>query len=150
MNVVWGIRWDREDDRRQRLLMAAALVAVLAAVALLLISRGPAPVAMHAVIVRAEPDGLAAAQRAVEHSGGTVGQSLPVVNGFVAQVPAGSERALGATAGVAAVVGDGRMGGWADKGSSATAATPGTSLDDVREAIGATSRAPPARASTWR
>ena len=51
MNVVWGIRWDREDDRRQRLLMAAALVAVLAAVALLLISRGPAQVAMHAVIV---------------------------------------------------------------------------------------------------
>ena len=52
---------------------------------------------MQAVIVRAEPNGLAAAQRAVERSGGTVGQSLPVVNGFVAQVPAGSERALGAT-----------------------------------------------------
>jgi serine protease AprX len=141
MNVVWGIRWDREDDRRQRLLMAAALVAVLAAVALLLISRGPAQVAMHAVIVRAEPDGLAAAQRAVEHNGGTVGQSLPVVNGFVAQVPAGSERALGAAAGVAAVIGDGRVSGWADNGSSAqnaaAAATPGTSLDEVRDAIGA-------------
>ena len=139
MNVVWGIRWDREDDRRQRLLMAAALVAVLAAVALLLISRGPAPVALHAVIVRAEPNGLAAAQRAVEHSGGTVGRSLPVVNGFVAQVPVGSERALGATPAVAAVVGDGRMGGWAENSSSATAATPGTSLDDVRQAIGAQS-----------
>jgi len=142
MNVVWGIRWDRDDDRRHRLLLAAALLAALAAVALLLISRGPAQVAMHAVIVRAEPDGLVAAQRAVEHSGGTVGQSLPVVNGFVAQVPAGSEHALGATAGVAAVVGDDRVSGWADKGSSAqdaaAAATPGTSLDDVREAIGAT------------
>jgi serine protease AprX len=141
MNVVWGIRWDREDDRRQRLLGAAALVASLAAVALLLILRGHAPVAMHAVIVRAEPNGLAAAQRAVERSGGTVGRSLPVVNGFVAQVPAGSERSLGASAGVVAVVGDGRMSGWADKGSSAqdaTAASPGTSLDAVREAIGAT------------
>ena len=142
MNVVWGIRWDRDDDRRHRLLLAAALLVALAAVALLLISRGPAQVAMHAVIVRAEPDGLVAAQRAVEHSGGTVGQSLPVVNGFVAQVPAGSEHALGATAGVAAVVGDDRVSGWADKGSSAqdaaAAATPGTSLDDVREAIGAT------------
>ena len=29
MNVVWGIRWDREDDRRQRLLLAAALLAAL-------------------------------------------------------------------------------------------------------------------------
>ena len=96
MNVVWGIRWDREDDRRQRLLMAAAMVAALAAVALLLMLRGSAPVAMHAVIVRAEPGKLAAAQRAVEHSGGTIGQSLPIVNGFVAQVPADSERALGA------------------------------------------------------
>ena len=150
MNVVWGIRWDREDDRRQRLLMAAALVAVLAAVALLLISRGPAQVAMHAVIVRAEPNGLAAARRAVERSGGTVGQSLPVVNGFVAQLPAVSERALSASTGVVAVVGDGRMGGWAEKTSSAAAATPGTSLDDVRQAIGGPSRAPPARASTWR
>jgi serine protease AprX len=139
MNVVWGIRWDREDDRRQRLLLAAALLAGLAAVALLLILRGPAPVAMHAVIVRAEPNGLAAAQRAVERSGGTVGQSLPVVDGFVAQVPAGSERALGATAGVVAVVSDGRVSGWADEaGDAAAAATPGTSLEQVREAIGAT------------
>ncbi len=138
MNVVWGIRWDREDDRRQRLLMAAAVVAALAAVALLLMLRGSAPVAMHAVIVRAEPGKLAAAQRAVEHSGGTVGQSLPIVNGFVAQVPADSERALGASAGVVAVVGDDRMSGWAGDASSAqAAATPGTSLDEVREAIGA-------------
>jgi serine protease AprX len=139
MNVVWGIRWDREGDRRHRLLLAAALLAALAAVALLSISRGPAQVAMHAVIVRAEPGKVAAAQRAVQRSGGTVGQSLPVVNGFVAQVPAGSERALGATAGVVAVVDDGRMNGWAEKGSdAATAATPGTSLDEVRDAIGAT------------
>jgi serine protease AprX len=138
MNAVWGIRWDREDGRRRRLLLAAALMAVLAGVALLLISRGPAPVAMHAVIVRAEPGGLAAAQHAVERSGGTVGQALPVVDGFVAQVPAGSERALGASAGVVAVVGDGRIGGWAENPSEAAAATPGTSLDAVREAIGAT------------
>ena len=142
MNVVWGIRWDRDDDRRHRLLLAAAVLAVLAVVALVLISRGPAQVAMHSVIVRAEPDGLGSAQRAVERNGGTVGQALPVVNGFVAQVPAGSERALGATAGVAAVVGDGRLSGWAAKSTSAQAAaiaaTPGTSLDEVREAIGAT------------
>ena len=142
MNVVWGIRWDRDDDRRHRLLLVGILLAALAAVALILISRGPAQVAMHAVIVRAEPNGLVAAQRAVERNGGTIGQSLPVVNGFVAQVPAGSERALDATAGVAAVVGDGRMSGWADSGQGkqdgAAAATPGTSLDDVREAIGAT------------
>jgi serine protease AprX len=137
MNVVWGIRWDRDDDRRRRLLLAALVLAALAAVALAVISRAPARGPMHAVIVRAEPDGLAAAQRAVERNGGTVGQSLPVVNGFVAQVPAGSERALGATAGVVAVVGDSRMSGWADKGASAKDATPGTSLHDVREAIGA-------------
>ena len=94
---------------------------------------------MQAVIVRAEPNKLAAAQRAVERSGGTVGQSLPVVNGFVAQVPAGSERALGATAGVAAVVGDSPISGWAEQElEHGTAATPGTTLDDVRDAIGAT------------
>jgi serine protease AprX len=139
VNVVWGIRWDRDDDRRHRLLLVGVLLAALAAVALILISRGPAQVAMHAVIVRAEPDGLVAAQRAVERNGGTIGQSLPIVNGFVAQVPAGSERALGATAGVVAVVDDGRMTGWADNGAdAAAAAAPGTSLDDVREAIGAT------------
>ena len=62
MNVVWGIRWDRDDDRRHRLLLAVALVAALAAVALVLISRGPAQVSMQAVIVRAEPGSSRAAR----------------------------------------------------------------------------------------
>src|SRR4051795_3922098 len=138
MNVVWGIRWDRDDDRRRRLLLAAALLAALAVVALLFISRGASHGPLQAVIVRAEPNELAAAQRAVESHGGSVGQSLPVVNGFVAQVPAGSERALDATDGVAAVVLESPMKGWADsKDASATAATPGTTLSDVRQAIGA-------------
>ena len=107
---------------------------------------------MHAVIVRAEPDGLAAAQRAVERSGGTVGQSLPVVNGFVAQVPAGSERALGASAGVVAVVGDGRMSGWADKGLGRTRPPrrPARRSTTFARRSAPTSRAPPARASTSR
>ena len=140
MNVVWGIRWDRDDDRRHRLLLAVGLLAALAAIALVFISRGAPHGPLQAVIVRAEPGGLAAAQRAVEHSGGSVGQSLPVVNGFVAQVPAGSERALDATNGVAAVVLDRPLKGWADKGNdaAATAATPGTTLSAVRDAIGAT------------
>ena len=138
MNVVWGIRWDRDDDRRHRLLLAVGLLAALAAIALVFISRGAPHGPLQAVIVRAEPGGLAAAQRAVEHSGGSVGQALPVVNGFVAQVPAGSERALGATAGVSAVIDDSRVSGWADKGSDKNAAAPGTSLGDVRDAIGAT------------
>jgi serine protease AprX len=137
MNVVWGIRWDRDDDRRRRLLAAVALLAALAAVALLSFTRGAPHGPLQAVIVRAEPNELAAAQRAVEHHGGTVGQSLPVVNGFVAQVPAGSERALGAADGVAGVVADSPMKGWADAGNAATAATPGTTLAQVREAIGA-------------
>ena len=139
MNVVWGIRWDRDDDRRRRLLAAVALLAALAAVALLSFSRGAPHGPLQAVIVRAEPNELAAAQRAVEHHGGTIGQSLPVVNGFVAQVPAGSERALGAADGVAGVVADSPMKGWADAGktAAATAATPGTTLAQVREAIGA-------------
>jgi len=140
MNVVWGIRWDRDDDRRRRLLLAVGLMAVLAAIALAFVSRGGAQGPMQAVIVRAEPNGLAAAERAVERSGGTVGQSLPVVNGFVAQVPAGSEHALDATAGVAAVIDDSPMKGWADKGPGKddTATAPGTTLGDVRDAIGAT------------
>jgi serine protease AprX len=139
MNVVWGIRWDRDDDRRRRVLVAVALLAALAAVALLLVSRGASHGPLQAVIVRAEPNERAAAQRAVESQGGTVGQPLPVVNGFVAQVPAGSERALGATDGVAGVVADTPMKGWADAGKAAalTAATPGTTLAQVREAIGA-------------
>ena len=140
MNVVWGIRWDRDDDRRRRLLLTVALLAALAVVALLFFSRGASHGPLQAVIVRAEPNELAAAQRAVERHGGTVGQSLPVVNGFVAQVPAGSERALGATAGVAGVVVDSPMKGWADskaKDAATTAATPGTTLTDVRQAIGA-------------
>ena len=151
MNVVWGIRWDRDDDRRRRLLLAVALLAALAAVALLFFSRGASHGPLQAVIVRAEPNELAAAQRAVERNGGTVGQSLPVVNGFVAQVPAGSERALGATDGVAAVVVDSPMKGWADskaKDAAVTAATPGTTLTDVRRRSAPTSRAPPAAAST--
>jgi serine protease AprX len=140
MNVVWGIRWDRDDDRRRRVLLAVALLAGLATVALLCLSRGAPHGPLQAVIVRAEPNELAAAQRAVTSHGGTVGQSLPVVNGFIAQVPAGSERALGATNGVAAVVPDSKMTGWADteaKDAAATAATPGTTLSDVRQAIGA-------------
>ena len=40
MNVVWGIRWDRDDDRRRRLLVAVALLAALAAVALIFLTRG--------------------------------------------------------------------------------------------------------------
>ena len=114
-------------------------MAALAAIALAFVSRGGAQ-GPKAVIVRAEPHGLAAAERAVERSGGTVGQSLPVVNGFVAQVPAGSQGALDATAGVAAVIDDSPVKGWADKGSGKqdAAAAPGTTLADVRDAIGAT------------
>jgi serine protease AprX len=140
MNVVWGIRWDRDDDRRVRLLVGVALLAALAVAALLLLSRSAAPHGpLQAVIVRAEPNELAAAQRAVERSGGAVGQALPVVNGFVAQVPGGTERALGATNGVAGVVADSPMKGWADAGKAAavTAATPSTTLAQVREAVGA-------------
>jgi serine protease AprX len=139
MNVVWGIRWDRDDDRRRVALLALALLAVLAAVALVLLSRNAPPAVTQAVIVRAEPGGLGAAERAVERAGGTVGEALPIVNGFVAHVPAGSQRGLGAASGIAAVVDDGAMTGWADSGESAaaTATTPGTSLDDVRAAIGA-------------
>ena len=136
MNVVWGIRWDRDDDRRRRVLLAVALLAALATVALLCLSRGAPHGPLQAVIVRAEPNELAAAQRAVTSHGGTVGQSLPVVNGFIAQVPAGSERALGATDSVAAVVPDSPMKGWADN-KAKDAATPGTTLYDVRQAIGA-------------
>src|SRR3954464_9524351 len=125
MNVVWGIRWDRDDDRRRRVLLAVALLAALAAVALLVLSRRAPHGPLQAVIVRAEPNELAAAQRAVESHGGTVGQALPVVNGFVAQLPAGAERALSATDGVAGVVVDSPMKGWADAGKPAavTAAT---------------------------
>jgi serine protease AprX len=138
MNVVWGIRWDRDDDRRRRALLALALLAVLAAVAVVLLARSGPSAATQAVIVRAEPDGLAAAQRAVERAGGTVGQALPIVNGFVAHVPAGSQRDLGGASGVAAVVDDRFVTGWAsDDKPAAAAATPGTSLDDVRDAIGA-------------
>src|SRR6266536_3785883 len=109
MNVVWGIRWDRDDDRRRLALLALVLLAVLTAVALVVLSRTAAPAATQAVIVRAEPGDLAAAQRAVEHAGGTVGQALPIVNGFVAHVPAGSQRDLGAAGAIAAVVDDGAV-----------------------------------------
>jgi serine protease AprX len=139
MNVVWGIRWDRDDDRRRLALLALVLLAALTAVALVVLSRTATPAATQAVIVRAEPGDLAAAQRAVERAGGTVGQALPIVDGFVAHVPAGSQGEIGAASGVAAVVDDGAMSGWADTGKSAAAAAtaPGTSLDDVRAAIGA-------------
>ena len=97
MNVVWGIRWDRDDDRRRRLLAAVALLAALAAAALLCLSRGAPHGPLQAVIVRAQPTELAAAQRAVTSHGGTVVHSAPLVNGFVPQGPAGPQRALGPT-----------------------------------------------------
>ena len=154
MNVVWGIRWDRDDDRRRRLLVAVALLAALAAVALIFLTRGASHGPLQAVIVRAEPNELAAAQRAVERNGGTVGQALPVVNGFVAQVPAGSERALGATDGVAAVVPDSPMKGWADSKSRGRRRHRRHAGHDARRRCARrsapTSRAPPAAASTSR
>jgi serine protease AprX len=141
MNVVWGIRWDRGADRRGRALVALAVLAALAAVALAaLAERAPtspartASAPVRAVIVRAQPHRLAAARSAVERAGGTVGQSLPVVNGFTATLPAGAERTLDAAAGVAAVVEDGPITPSAAGTTAAT--TPGTSLEDVRDAIG--------------
>jgi serine protease AprX len=127
------------------MLLALALLAALAAVALALLARetpsDPARAASapaRAVIVRAQAHGLGAARGAVERAGGTVGRALPVVNGFLASLPAGAERAVGAADGVAAVVDDGVMGAWAEDGTQpADASTAGTSLDDVRDAIGA-------------
>ena len=139
MNVVWGIRWDREDDRRQRLLMAAALVAALAAVALLLISRGPAH-GRHARGDRARRARQArgrAARRGAQRRHGR-----PVAAGRQRLRRAGARRLR------ARPRRDGRSGRGGRRRSHerlgrqglerTAAATPGTSLDDVREAIGAT------------
>jgi serine protease AprX len=140
MSVVWGIRWDRGGSRGRCALLAVALLAALAGAALAAnaptVPARTASGPVRAVIVRADPDGLAAARASVLRAGGTVGRSLPVVNGFVAVVPVEAESRLRDAAGVTAVIEDAPMRPWAAS-AKAAATTPTTTLADVRDAIGA-------------
>ena len=140
MNVVWGIRWDREDDRRRRLLVAVALLAALAAVALLLISRGarawsPCRRSSCAPSPTSSPPRSAPWSTTAARSGSRCRSSTDSSHRCR---PAPSAPSARRTA-WPRVVADGPMKGWADAGkaAAATAATPGTTLAEVREAIGA-------------
>jgi serine protease AprX len=82
-------------------MLGALLAGVLALCSLASVTSGPAPDA--SVIVQAAPEALTTAEQAVRRVGGSVGRSLPIVNGFVADVPADEIDDLASAPGVASV-----------------------------------------------
>ncbi len=55
------------------------------------------------VIVRAAPGGVASAEHAVRSAGGSIGRNLPIINGFVADMPADEVDGVASSSGVTSI-----------------------------------------------
>jgi hypothetical protein len=105
-SVAYGMSWGH--PRKGRSGRTAAAVAL----ALVLLS-GPVPASSAAstvqVIVRAVPGAAGAAAEAVDAAGGRVATVLPIIDGFVAEVPSDALAELGAAPSVVSVTRDAQV-----------------------------------------
>ncbi|HVL90907.1 MAG TPA: S8 family serine peptidase, partial [Actinomycetota bacterium] len=102
MNIAFGVTWNDAKKGPKR----AAAMALAAAMIATLIPRSDAAAtaqSLVSVIVRALPGAEQAAEDAVTSSGGRVGRSIGIIDGFVADVPAGELARLSRIGGVASV-----------------------------------------------
>ena len=117
---TWNAALDQRQMRQWMLLLGVLVASILVLAPLGSGTSASAPDS--SVIVQAAPNALAAAEQAVRHLGGSVGRSLPIVNGFVADIPADEVDRLSAMPGVRAVSPNrtmrptGLLDGW-DQGS---------------------------------
>jgi serine protease AprX len=132
VNAVYGIRWD--DGKRIRIV--AALVSALVAIAVFvgMSATAGSDRSMSSLVVSGKPGAVEAAAKAVEHVGGTVGQRISLINGFVAKVPSNRVAELRSASSVLSAVVDRQF---SLSGDSAGAGSPGASLDQVKKEIGA-------------
>jgi len=134
--IRFGIRWD--DGRRPKwlLLPLVAVCVALAPVAVAEARPAPAPAPVDVVVVAAAGR-VDAAERLTARAGGTVCDSLEIVNGFTASVPRGAIARLQRSRAVRAVSRDGALGLRSDPGADAAA----RSSEVLRSATGADSSA---------
>src|SRR5437868_2723578 len=114
MSAAYGISWDDRksrsislsiswDDRKRRVAVAACatmFAALFASAASAAVSSAPH---LLSVIVRANPGQQNAAEQLLGSVGATVTRHVDLIDGLVAQVPAGSLPALAASSAVAEV-----------------------------------------------
>jgi len=103
MKIVQSISWD-DRKRRAAVAMAGAMCATLSAGAVA--STLSAKSQLVSVVLRAEPGQLQAADATVASFGGRVERDIALINGVVAEVPAGSMASLAASPAVAEVTAD--------------------------------------------
>jgi serine protease AprX len=117
--------------------LTAALVSALVVVASGAVARSAAAAIMGiktSVIVRALPGEEPTAERAVAKAGGTIGTSLPIIDGFVASVPTGAIMPLETTLGIVSVTPNLRV---RPQASTYDPSGDVTSMDSVTEWTGA-------------
>ena len=120
--IRFGIRWDDGRRPKRLLLSLVAVCAALAPVAAAEARPAPAPAAVDVVVVAA-PGRVDAAERLTARAGGTVRDSLQIVNGFTASVPRGAIARLQRSRAVRAVSRDGALGLRSDPGADAAASS---------------------------
>jgi serine protease AprX len=132
VNAVYGIRWD--DGKRIRIV--AALLSALVAIAVFVAMSASAGSdrSMASLVVSGKPGSVESAAKAVQHLGGTVGQRISLINGFLAKVPSNRVAELRTAPSVLSAVIDRPL---TLSGDSAGAGSPGASLEQVKQEIGA-------------
>lgn len=106
VSAAFGMSWGHPKKGRSGRTVAAAALALV-----ILVGLAPASPAasMIRVIVRATPGGAPTAGQAVEDAGGAVGSPLPIIEGFVAELPAEALSELGESPSVVSVTVDARV-----------------------------------------
>jgi serine protease AprX len=104
LGVSFGFTWNQRATRHARAVVATAIALLLAATA---ISVSAASAGNHgpmlSVIVREAAGAGSQAEKAVRSLGGRIDGRLPIIDGFVASVPAGSLASLARSQGVQSV-----------------------------------------------